>query len=52
MVLLEENVVDDVGRFTVYSNGHRTCLEMMTDLSKRLGSSWVVGILLTLSTIN
>ena len=49
MVLLEENVVDGLGRFSVYSNGHirvlfndRTCLDMMTDLNKRLGSSWQV----------
>ena len=55
MVLLEENIVDGVGRFSVYSNGHirilfddRTCLEMMADLSKRLGSSWQVFTILTL----
>ena len=56
MVLLEENIVDGVGRFSVYSNGHvrilfddRTSLEMMADLSKRLGSSWQVSTILTLS---
>ena len=51
MVLLEENVVDGLGRFSVYSNGHirvlfndRTCLDMVIGLSNRLGSSWQVRL--------
>ncbi len=46
MSLLEENTVEGLGRFSVFSNGYvrvlfedRTCLEMTADLTNRLGES-------------
>ncbi len=49
-VLLEENVVEGLGKFTAYSNGHvrvmyedRTCVDLVADLSARMGAGWQVS---------